>query len=150
MVAREQDPATAEVFSPRRAALWLVMGAAVYDALVCIAIFFVVSALAVVANRGQAIPPGTIIYDVALLVAPLPYFTWCWTRGGQTLGMRAWRVRLARMDGEAVSMRDCLVRYLGALLSWAACGLGFIWIGVGPRHASWHDLLSGTRVYRVS
>jgi uncharacterized RDD family membrane protein YckC len=70
-------------------------------------------------------------------------------RGGQTLGMRAWRVRLARMDGNAVSMRDCALRYVGALLSWGACGLGFIWLAVGPHHASWQDLLSGTRVYRA-
>jgi uncharacterized RDD family membrane protein YckC len=37
------------------------------------------------------------------------YFVWFWTRGGQTLAMRTWRVRLLSVDGSPLSPpRACL------------------------------------------
>jgi len=134
--------------SVRPAGIWLVVAAAVYDALVALAIVFAATAIAVTVSGGHAIPPGTVIYEVALLATPFPYFAWCWMRGGKTLGMRAWRLRLERVDGEPVTIQDATLRYVGALLSWAACALGFAWLLLGPRHMSWHDRMSATRVYR--
>ena len=43
------------------------------------------------------------------------YFTWFWSRGGQTLAMKTWRLRLVGVDGGAVSRRRAFARYL---LSW--------------------------------
>ena len=60
--------------------------------------------------------------------------------------MRAWRVKLVRNDGSPVRLRDALLRYFAALLSWAPLGLGFLLILVDPQHLAWHDRLSGTRL----
>lgn len=40
------------------------------------------------------------------------YFVWFWSRGGQTVAMKAWRVRLLTRDGRAVSQPRALARYL--------------------------------------
>jgi uncharacterized RDD family membrane protein YckC len=40
------------------------------------------------------------------------YFVWFWSRGGQTVAMKAWRIRLLTHDGRAVSQPRALARYL--------------------------------------
>lgn len=72
-----------------------------------------------------------------------------WIRGGQTLGMRAWRLRVVRNDGAGLGFRDALLRYLCAILSWAALGLGFLWILRDRDKLAWHDRLSKTRLVMV-
>jgi len=77
-------------------------------------------------------------------LSPLLFFGWFWTHGGQTLGMRSWRIRVVNSEGEAVGWGQALRRYLGAILSWGAAGLGFVWILLDHDSCSWHDRLSGT------
>ena len=43
------------------------------------------------------------------------YFTWFWSRSGQTVAMKAWHIRLVAQDGTPVSQARALARYL---LSW--------------------------------
>ncbi len=40
------------------------------------------------------------------------YFLLCWRRGGQTLPMRAWHIKLIDADGYRPSMRQLIVRYI--------------------------------------
>lgn len=133
----------------RPASLFLVFAAGFYDGLLSVALMFIASAMAVALNDGTAIPAGDIGFRALLLAVPFPYFGWCWTRGGQTLGMRAWRLRLQAMDGSGITWGRALLRYLAALGSWAAFGLGFLWL-LGPARLSWHDRLSRTRIVRLA
>jgi uncharacterized RDD family membrane protein YckC len=128
--------------------LFLVLAAVVYDALVTLAVLFAAATVAVAVNAGDAIPAGSLWFELYLLAAAAPYFAWCWTHGGQTLGMRAWRLRIQRRGGGTPRWGEALLRYLGALLSWAALGLGFLWIGIDRERMSWHDRLSATRIVR--
>ena len=132
----------------RPAGLVLVFAAMVYDGLLCVAIAFLATAVALAFTGGEAIPPGTGLFQAWLLLACFPYFGWCWSRGGQTLGMRAWRLRLVRNDGRRVTLAAAALRYAAALVSWAALGLGFLWL-LAPGRRSWHDRISGTRVVRL-
>lgn len=138
-----------ELGMPARAAgLFLVLAAVVYDALVTLAVLFAAATAAVAVNAGNAIPAGSVWFELYLLAAAAPYFAWCWTHGGQTLGMRAWRLRIQRRGGGTPRWGEALLRYVGALLSWAALGLGFLWIGIDRERMSWHDRLSATRIVR--
>ena len=137
-------PAPAE----RPAGLARILAAGAYDGLLTLAILFLATALALITTGGEAIAPATPLYDLYLVVAGFPYFAWCWVRGGRTLGMRAWHLRLVRADGGAPTARHAVLRYTGALVSWAALGLGFAWILVDTERRSWHDRISGTRVVR--
>ena len=44
------------------------------------------------------------------------YFTWFWSRGGQTVAMKAWHIRLLSADGAPVSRLRAGARYLLAWL----------------------------------
>ena len=72
------------------------------------------------------------------------YLVAFWTRGGQTLAMKTWRIRLVRSDGGAVSTGRAVHRYLLALLGTAAAGLGFAWALVDRDRQFLHDRLAGT------
>jgi len=121
----------------------------VYDSLLLAALFTVAAALVVLPAGlafGIQIPDGHPLFRAYLVAVSLVFFCGFWTRAGHTLGMRAWRVKVVRKDGSPITLRDALLRYFAALLSWAPLGLGFLWILVDPQRLAWHDRLSGTRL----
>jgi uncharacterized RDD family membrane protein YckC len=77
------------------------------------------------------------------------YFGWFWMHGGQTLPMRAWRLRLVDARNQPVSRRAALLRYLYAWPSVLAGGLGLAWALVDRDRQFLHDRLAGTRMVRV-
>ncbi len=129
--------------SPAPANLLRVLAACFYDALLSLTIWFLATTLILLFTHGQAIRSGDPLYQLYLLVVLFPYFAYSWRRG-QTLGMRAWKLHIRTVDGALPDLRQCLLRYLAALLSWLCFGLGFLWIGVDRLQLSWHDRLSGT------
>ena len=131
------------------AGLLLTLAAAAYDALLVAAILFIAAAAAIIGNGGEAIAPGNVWFNIYLLAAAFPYFGWCWTHSGQTLGMKTWRIVLNRIDGKHVRAPAAAVRYVFAMLSWTAFMLGFLWMLAYARQRSWHDIVSGTRLNRV-
>lgn len=123
--------------------------AMVYDSFLVIALFFVISIPFVVQFGEQTLthdPLVRLLYRLVLLLAAFLFFGWFWTHGGQTLGMRAWRLRTTKMDGSPMDWPASAVRFTASLLSFACFGLGFVWIVIDPEHLAWHDRLSRTRV----
>ena len=130
---------------------WRVL-ALIYDLLPLLGIWFAVSALMLVLRFGQPVEPGGIsaLAELALLLlATFAYFGVSWRRGGQTLGMRAWRLRLLDADGGTPSWRQILLRAVVALVSLAAFGLGFFWSLFERERRTWHDLASRTVLVRL-
>lgn len=121
----------------------------VYDLLLLIAILFVATALLLPFTGGEALRPRQWSYSLYLAGITVFFFGWFWTHGGQTLGMKAWGLRLCTRDGQAVDWRRALLRLLAASLSLAFLGLGYLWVLVDPERLAWHDRLSGTRVIRI-
>ena len=81
-------------------------------------------------------------YLVAVIGIFYGYF---WVCGGQTLGMRAWRLRLLREDGDPLRPRDALLRLLWATISLMPLGVGFLWMLVDSNRLTLYDRLSHTR-----
>lgn len=77
------------------------------------------------------------------------YATLSWRRGGQTLGMRPWRLQLHAADGTAPAWGALWLRYAVGTLSLLAAGLGFWWAWLDPQRRTWHDRASGTSVSRL-
>lgn len=92
-------------------------------------------------------PLGWMLWIACWLVAGA-YAVWSWRRGGQTLGMRPWRLRVTAADGGAAT-RDALIRRYGVgTISLLAVGAGFWWAWVDRDRLTWHDRASGTRMVR--
>ena len=72
------------------------------------------------------------------------YFVWFWTRGGQTLPMKTWHIRLVRVDGGAVNPGRGVHRFVLAVMGTAALGLTFAWALFDRDRQFLHDRLAGT------
>ena len=88
--------------------------------------------------------------QLALLAVTAGYFVLSWSRGGQTIGMRAWRIRITTVDGDALPWPRALLRFAVALLSLGALGLGFLWCLVDRERRAWHDLAARSACVRVA
>ena len=119
-----------------------------YDLLLLIALLFVATALLLPLNAGEAfISAQQFFYPLYLLLVSFLFYAWFWTHGGQTLGLRAWRIKVLTLDRKPISWKQALLRFVFAVVSWATCGLGFLWILFDKNQRSWHDHLSKTALF---
>lgn len=133
------------------ASLWLRLLAGVYDLLPLLGLWFFAGAIALALSGGalEAHPDLRKLLTQAFVLAfTAAYFTISWTRGGQTIGMRAWRLRVTRADGTRVTWPRALLRFGVALVSLAALGLGFWWALFDAQKRTWHDKAAGTIVIK--
>ncbi len=82
-----------------------------------IALGFVVTFAMLPLTHGEAILSSTQglvghAYHALLAMLVFAYFGWSWTRSGQTLGMRAWRIRLESAGARRLTWAESLVRFL--------------------------------------
>ncbi len=124
------------------------LAALTYDALALLGLLMCFTLLMVLVRGGRAIPPGTLWFELCLFGIAAGYFAGLWTRSGQTLGMRAWHIRLVAANGALVPWRRALLRFGAAWLSLLPAGLGYWWSLMDPQRRCWHDRLAGTRVVR--
>ena len=101
----------------------------------------------------QNIAPGSalswLLWLCCWLLTGL-YASCSWRRGGQTLGMRPWRLRLVSLDGKhPPSWRALWLRYLIGGVSLLCVGAGFWWAWLDPERLCWHDRISRTRLIRL-
>ena len=122
------------------------LAAICYDGLLLGAVLFAATAVLLPFTGGQAIRPQQPLYNLYLLAVGCVYFVWFWMHGGQTLGMRAWRLRLQCTDCRPLTWLRCWLRVLSAILSWTAFGLGFLWVLFDRQGWSWHDRISRTEL----
>jgi uncharacterized RDD family membrane protein YckC len=131
---------------------WRRLAAMVYDTLLLLSVLMIATGIIVIPLgmvTGEGEIADNLLYRLYLMVLIVGYFVWPWLRGGQTVGMRSWRARLVSMDGSAVELKQVLIRFFAALLSWAVMGLGFFWVLIDPAKLAWHDRLSNTRLILV-
>jgi uncharacterized RDD family membrane protein YckC len=120
-----------------------------YDLLLLAALLFSFT-LAIVALRlGEPVPPGSLWFPLCLLAIAIAFFCGSWVRGGQTVGMRAWRIRIVTNDGGAVGWLRAGARFCVGIVALAPAGLGFWWAARDSRKRGWHDLWTGTRIVRA-
>ena len=126
--------------------------AATYDLLPLLALWFTAAALGVGLTGGaldvHRLGDKLLVQSIALAFTAI-YFAASWTRGGQTIGMKAWRLRVVRSDGRPLGFARALLRFAAALLSLAPVGLGYAWALFDARHRTWHDLAADTVMVRV-
>lgn len=129
--------------------LWRRLAALFYDALLVLALLYGATIVAIWFNDG-AVPAETFWFQAWLFAVAWFYFAFSWTRGGQTLGMRAWRCRLVVAgSGGHIGWGRALARFPLAVLSLAAFGLGFWWSLADRERRAWHDRWSGTRMILI-
>lgn len=149
----------------RRFACMMYEGVLLFGIVVVVGLFYAGFTQQQHALRGRAGLLASLFVVIAL------YFTWFWSRHGQTLAMRTWHIRLVTSDGHPVPMLRALLRFLASLL-WFLPALAVahrsgldkaspwlvgltlaLWMllygGLAllrPDRQFWHDVLCGTRL----
>ena len=145
------------------------LAAFVYEGVLMFALIMVAGLLFSSVSQQRHALEGRHGLQAFLFVVMAIYFGWFWSRGGQTVAMKAWRIRLVTANGEPVPQRSALLRYLLAWL-WFAPSLataqlagisggasltlmalagvlayaGLIYLR--PDRQFWHDAVCGTRL----
>jgi uncharacterized RDD family membrane protein YckC len=145
------------------------MAAFVYEGVLLFGVIFVAGLLYAVATQQRHALQGQAGLQIFVFLVLAAYFVVFWSRGGQTVAMRAWHIRLVTAQGEPVGRLRALCRYLAswlwfapALVAARIAGLRSIWeifalLAAGvlayallallhPQRQFWHDALCGTRL----
>lgn len=123
--------------------------ALVYDTLPALAIWLLTSAVVYALRGGVPVTPGSLgaWLELALLWAVTgAYAVLSWRRGGQTLGMRPWRLKVVAADGHPASVAMLWRRYAVASLT---LGLALLWSLIDDERRGLHDLAADTLLVRL-
>lgn len=93
-------------------------------------------------GRGLARP----LFQLYLVALTGAYFIWQWRRGGRTLAMKTWRLRLVTRDGTPLTWKHASKRFVFALTGTLLLGAGFLWALADRESLFLHDRLAGTRI----
>ncbi len=113
-----------------------------YESLLLFAVAFFAGWLFFFASGGRDATAGWLRYALQafIVVVFAAYFLRCWLRGGQTLAMKAWRIRLVD-----VTPRKAILRFFYALLL-VPTGITVLWAFFDKERQFLHDRLAGTRL----
>jgi uncharacterized RDD family membrane protein YckC len=152
--------------------LWRRLLALLYDLLAVIAIAAMMGLACQIATHGRLFDAQgdslTWWFQPLQYLAISAYFVASWLRGGQTLGMRPWRIRVTSKTATPPSWRQAAIRLIVAWLPifalelrpmiglpgavYAALGGWALWFAVAlidGRRRALHDILAGTELRRI-
>ncbi len=148
----QQRKARPEVSPPARQTVELAglrrrLASLVYEGLLLLgvlALTFMVPLLII--GIGTHYTPGGGLLWAYIFVVLGGYFLWYWRRGGQTLAMQTWKLRLVDVEGKPVPLGQACVRYTLAWPSICFFGVGLVWAVLDRDRQFLHDRLAGTRI----
>ena len=148
-----------------RAGFWRRFASLIYDSLVVISLSMLTAILYLFAVQGlislevislngaedvSALIQNSLLLSglrsTLLVVVALVFFGYFWTKSGQTIGMRAWRLKVQTRDGKLISWSQAVIRSVTALL-----GLGNLVVLVDFKNKrALQDYLSKTEVVALT
>ncbi len=113
-----------------------------YEALLLFAVAFFAAWVFLFASGGRDATSGWPRYVLQLLIALMfaAYFLWSWLRGGQTLAMKAWHIRLVDVTPGKALLRLVLAALLVPTL------VSIVWAVFDRDQQFLHDRLARTRL----
>lgn len=124
-------------------------GAIFYDSFLLLTVLFVASFIIVIPTGIRPQDPYFFLFQIYIFVIAYLFFAWCWTRGGQTLGLRTWKMKVVNEDNTKLSYTTALIRFIVSMISWLPFGLGYLWSLWDKQHRTWHDIASKTKLVRT-
>lgn len=148
-----------------RAGFWRRFASLVYDTLAIIAFAMLTVVLYLFAVQGlitldvislngaedvSALIQESLLFSsirsTLLVIVTLVFFGYFWTKSGQTIGMRAWRLKVQTLEGNLISWPQAIIRSFCALL-----GLGNLLVLVDfKNNKALQDYLSKTEVIALT
>jgi uncharacterized RDD family membrane protein YckC len=120
-----------------------------YEALLLAALLLAAALPFVLMTHTADAIAARLLFQLYLIAVAAAYFVWQWRRGGQTLAMKTWRLRVVTRAGTPLNLRHAVSRFVFALAGCALAGAGFLWALVDREGLFLHDRLAGTRIIFV-
>ena len=117
-----------------------------YESLLIFAVLLVAGFAYIPLFGNAAEPFRKAVFQLYLLGIMMVYFLIFWTRGGQTLAMKTWRIKLTDLRGRTLTIPRALLRFSLASLGLLCFGLGFWWAFFDPCRQFLHDRLAKTQL----
>jgi uncharacterized RDD family membrane protein YckC len=168
-------PATVSTPPFQTASLWRRFGAFVHELLFLLAYLFIVSLIfaslsgeSMRSGRPQILTgPIAILQQAYLFLSIGAYFIYFWINGRRTLAFKTWQLKLVSADGNIVTLKQAVTRYVACWIgpaiglalfmligtqgsAWWVFGLlaNFLWALVDPARQFLHDRVARTRVVK--
>ena len=94
---------------------------------------------------------GLKIAGAASFAIGLGYYVYFWTTSGQTLGHRAFGLKVVSAeDGNPIDTGAAISRYFGFFLAALPLGIGLMWAGWDKRKQGLHDKLADSVVVEAA
>ena len=123
--------------------------AMVYESLLVTAVVFVASFIIMPVIGDMHAPWQRHLFQIYIMGVLFAYFNAFWLRSGQTLAMKTWRIRLVQKNGDTLTFKQAMLRFVFALLGLMLAGIGFWWAFFDRDKQFLHDRLAGTRLISV-
>jgi uncharacterized RDD family membrane protein YckC len=124
--------------------LWKHVAALIYDIFPILALFLTTSLVLVLIRQGSEVQPRTLWMQLILFAEVFLYFTYSWKKGGQTLGMRAWKISI--QDHHLISWSLITLRFMVGVISTLLFGLGLWSRKFSTTKTTWMDAVCGQSV----
>lgn len=121
----------------------------VYEALLLIAVVLLAGGVAAALTQIVGTVSARFLTQIIVAGVCPGYFVWQWHRGGQTLPMKTWRMRLETADGTRVAVSRALLRAALATMGYLLLGISVLWAFVDSDRQFLHDRLAGTRLVKT-
>jgi uncharacterized RDD family membrane protein YckC len=89
----------------------------IYEALLVFAVIFFADLLFSLSVQSFSFHQEALRYirQLFLFIVIGVYFVYCWTKKGQTLAMKTWRIKIVNKDFHLISVKQAIARYI---VSW--------------------------------
>lgn len=121
------------------------LGALFYDSVIILLLLLLVTTFAVALFPTEPLHQN-LLFRLTLLFSWFSIVILCWLLRSQTLGMRAWQLKLETIHGKPLRFKDCLIRFIVAFPSLLFFGIGLFWLLFDKQHLALHDRLSKTKI----
>ena len=158
MLHSTSSPLPAPMLMQPSAPLWRRLLALLYDNLIVLAIAFFVTFIYTLcftwaAGENVQASEHRLILQWTLLPLQIScfmgFYSYFWLKNQATLGMQTWKICILSTNGHCLTLKQCLIRCIGAILSFSFLGLGYFWQLYDSQKLSWHDRLSNTKIVLI-
>jgi uncharacterized RDD family membrane protein YckC len=138
--------------SDERAHLHRIIGSVIYDWLVLLGLLMIFGFIGVAVNHSltgeESIKPNNHLFQLYILAVVVCYYTYFWQRSGQTVGMKAWKLKLQSIDQQPINFKQTCIRLIVAMPAYLLGLLGILWVYT-PTARTWQGIASGTQLIYI-
>jgi len=118
----------------------------IYDLFLLFGLLLFITVIISFLNNGNPPSADNIIYKLFLLTSIIFFYHYSWRKSGQTLGMKAWKVKLVTLNNKPITLGQSILRMTLGLANIVTIGLGYFWKYTNKSKLTLMDVLSKTKL----